>query len=179
MRLQPENKDLIYNSIFNRAEYSSQYSLVLIKDWNDPVETYFVNRSLSNRIEHNKKVNDYYLKYPVQYFSWRIPIIFNGNYLLNLLDKLYINTYHILIVFVLMWIYLFSKYKDKRFYLIFPLIFVIGTIFWFLLISNVLPRVVSHLHSYPHSFLQYSTPIFICAILYMVNLVFCSRKNNN
>ena len=182
IKLQPENKDRIHNLVWDRSNgVAMKLSLYLFGKYNksdddskwDNLEKYYPTYSLSNFIEHNIYVFNYYFSYPSLYPLWRLDQFFNEK-----IDKFfymifkYFNLYYLSYLIILLNVLIFILYKKKRLYLIIPSLFFIATIIWFIIYSSYSARIATHFHIYSHMILIYFALIYLTYIVYLMNLLF-------
>ena len=182
VKLQPENKETIDYLVWKRSgDVAMKMSLYLLGKYNknnddynkfENLEIYYPMYSLSNFIEHNIYVFNYYFSYPSVYPLWRLDQFFNEK-----IDKFfyvickYSNLYYLLYLIVLLNIIIFFLSKKKRLYLIIPSLFFVSTIIWFFIYSNYSARIATHFHIYPHIILIYFVLIYLAYIVYLLNLL--------
>lgn len=172
--LQPDKEKIIYNEIWKRLDSgTTKLSLILVDDLSNPWQKkYYASYSLSTRIKHNILTIKYYLSYPVVYPLWRLEYFF-PNYIVKAIYFLklnYLSFGSILFFAFVLNVYICFRYKKRRFKLFIPFLFSVGLIIWSLLLFNINPRWVTHLHHVPHTLLLYLTPPFICYVFYLIVL---------
>ena len=184
IKLQPENKEIIYNHFVNRAsEDKSKLSLALLdlagwpKDWSENMEKYYITYSLDNFIKHHKRLLSIYFNYPSIYPLWRLEQ-FTNTKISDFLYKIkfsHINLLQLLISILALNIFILVLKKDKIKLLLTPLIFLLSSLIWIFILFDIFPRLASTM-SYAHMINQYIVIIYLYIVVYLLDILV--KKDN-